>query len=114
MAWRSVLPGREISDPREDVKTAERFGAFRVSDRAVYLPGREYLPMAALRRVRLYSSRLNTSGCCGLGIPVWYVLLYHDGETPVKLLAETREQAERVLDRLRTAAPTAEVLEPKE
>lgn len=114
MAWRSIVPGRGIPDVKEDAKSAVSFGAFRLSDRAVYLAGREYLPLAALEKVRLYSSRLNTQGCCGLGVPVWYVLLYHGAEKPVKLLAETREKAEEVLGRITALQPSVEVMPPHE
>lgn len=112
MAWRSILPGHGIPDPRRDARTAESFGAFRISDEAVYLSGREYLPLDAVQRARLYVSRLDAHGCCGLGLPVWYVLVYYGGEAPLKLMSETREKAERALARLVSGRPGIEIAEP--
>ena len=97
MKWRSILPDSPELDVKEDLKHAVSYGAFRIGDQAVYLSGREYLPLQAVKQAKLYASRLNSHGCCGLSIPVWYVLLYHGGETPLKLLTETKEKAETVL-----------------
>jgi len=108
MAWHSILPGQELPDPKGDAAKAVSFGPCRVSERAIYLPGREYLPLTGVRQARLYASRLNTRGCCGLGIPVWYVLVYYGGEGPLKLLAEKRERAEALLARLAALCPDAD------
>ena len=110
MAWKTILPGKELPDPREDVKTAVSFGSFRLSEKAAYLPGREYLPLSEVRQAKIYSSRLNTSGCCGLGLPVWYVLLYCGADKPVKLLTETQDRAEEALRRITSRYPDIEVL----
>ena len=109
MAWRSIFSDCEVQDPKADLKNAVSFGAFCISEKAVYLGGREYLPLRAVRRARLYSSRLSSHGCCGLGVPVWYVLLYYGAEKPLKLLAETREKAEGVLSAILRGNPDVEV-----
>lgn len=111
MAWRSILPGQEVPDAKADAKTAVSFGSFRVSEKAVYLSNREYLPLNAVRKTRLYTSQLNSKGCCGLGLPVWYVLLYYGDERPLKLLAETREKAEKVLGEIMSRNPAIEQME---
>lgn len=115
MAWRSVLPGGGDFDAREDAKGAEPFGPYRVSARAVYLPGREYLPLEAVKQARLYRSQMNTHGCCGLALPVWYVLLYEDGaDRPHRLTFEKREQAQALLDRLASLHAALELLPARE
>ncbi len=97
MAWKSIVTQNAETDPKTDVKKAVSFGSFRVSDTAVYLGGREYLPLSEVKQARLYLSRLSTHGCCGLGVPVWYVLLYYGAEKPLKLLTETKDKAENAL-----------------
>lgn len=97
MTWRSIIPDDAGIQPKTDRKTAVSFGSFRISDQAVYLSGREYLPLRAVRRAQLYRSRLSTHGCCGLGVPVWYVLLYYGADKPLKLLTESKDRAEAVL-----------------
>ena len=108
MTWKTILPGREIPDVKTDLKTAVSFGAFRVSEKAVYLTNREYLPLDAVQKAGLYSSQMNSHGCCGLGLPVWYVLLYYGADHPLKLLTETREKAEKALGEIVSRHPAIE------
>ena len=110
MKWRSILPDSPEFDPKEDLKRAVSYGAFRIGAQAVYLSGREYLPLQAVKQAKLYASRLNSHGCCGLGVPVWYVLLYYGAEKLLKLLAETKEKAETVLAAITEKHPEIEVL----
>ena len=110
MAWETILPGHALQDAKTDAKEAVSFGSFRVSGKAVYLTNREYLPLDTIQKARLYCSQLNTHGCCGLGLPVWYVLLYYGAEKLLKLLAETKEKAETVLAAITEKHPEIEVL----
>lgn len=109
MAWRTILPGKEVPDTKADAKNAVSYGSFRVSEKAVYLTGREYLPLSEVTQAKIYASRLNSHGCCGLGLPVWYVLLYYGGDGPVKLLTETKDKADAVLGRITSHNPAIEV-----
>lgn len=111
MAWKCIVPDNTDINSKADVKNAVSYGSFRLSDQALYLSGREYIPLNAVKQVRLYSSRLSSHGCCGLGVPVWYVLLYYGAEKPLKLLTETREKAENVLAAITNRNPEIEVLE---
>ena len=111
MAWKSIVPDNTDIDPKEDLKSAVSYGSFRLGKKAVYMGGREYILLSAVQQVKLYSSRLSSHGCCGLGVPVWYVLLYYGGEKPLKLLTETREKAENVLSAITSRNPEIEVVE---
>lgn len=110
MAWKPIIPDSTGTDPKTDLKSAISYGSFRISDKAVYLSGKEYLPLGAVKQARLYSSRLSSHGCCGLGVPVWYVLLYYGAEKPLKLLTETKDKAEGVLSAILRSHPEIEVL----
>lgn len=109
MAWRTILPGKEVPDAKTDAKSAVSYGSYRVSEKAVYMAGREYLPLSEVRQAKVYASRLNSSGCCGLGLPVWYVLLYCGGDKPVRLLNETKEKADEALSRIAAGNPAIEI-----
>lgn len=111
MAWKTIVPGQEIPDAKSDAKDALSFGSFRVSGKAVYVSNREYLPLAAVQKARLYSSQLNSHGCCGLALPVWYVLLYYGEESPLKLMAETKEKAETALNKILAHNPAITIME---
>ena len=80
----------------------------------MYLNGREYLPLDTVRRLRLYRSQMNTHGCCGLGLPVWYVLVYYGEEKPLRLMSEKRENAQAAIDRIVSARPAVEVMPPND
>ena len=108
MAWRAILPGRELPDAKQDAKTAVSFGSFRVSEKAVYLNGREYLPLDAVQKAGLYATQLNTHGCCGLGLPVWNVLVYYGAEKPLRLMHEKEEKARQALALILAANPAIE------
>ena len=112
MAWKTILPGHELPDAKTDAKNAVSFGSFRVSEKAVYLTNREYLPLGAVQKARLYASQMNSQGCCGLGLPVWYVLLYYGAERPLRLLTETKEKAEKALGEIMAGNPAIEAVDP--
>ena len=112
MAWKSVLAGHEIPDAKTDAKDALSFGTFRISGKAVYIGSREYLPLDCVEKARLYASQLNSQGCCGLALPVWYVLLYYGAERPLKAVCETKEKAEQALGKILAHNPAIEVMEP--
>ena len=111
MAWQTILPGHEIPDAKQDAKSAVSFGAFRVSENAVYLNGREYLPLEAVQKARLYSTQMSTHGCCGLGLPVWNVLLYYGAQAPLRLMHEKQEKARRALALVASYNPSIELME---
>ena len=109
MAWQTIRTGYELPDAKEDAKKAVSFGTFRISENAVYLNGRQYLPLRAVEKARLYSTQLNTHGCCGLGLPVWNVLLYYGAEKPLRLMHEKREKAQEALDLIAAHEPSIEI-----
>ena len=47
MAWKSIVPGTELSDVKSDRKNAVSIEKYKVSPNAIYLNG-EYLPTSVI------------------------------------------------------------------
>ena len=104
MAWESLIPDYRIDNTRADRKGSVSIEQYRVSENAVYFSGK-YVPIAAIRSACIQPSLLCTTGCCGKGIPVFKLRLDHGGEKPLALIVEKRQNAEKLLDRIRNAKP---------
>ena len=64
--FRSLLPGKELPDLKEDFRTALRLEQYRLGRLALYLPrglAWDYLPLEQLRRAEP-SRRVITAGHC--------------------------------------------------
>ena len=62
----SLLPGIELSDAKEDFRTAKKLEQYRLGEKAVYLPrglSWEYIPVSEIRRAQR-SRRVISAGHC--------------------------------------------------
>lgn len=83
MKLQSLVPGQEISDAREDYKSAKRVGQYKVSTKAIYQPDGGYVPFAAVKDYVLDKSSVHVTGCCAGGVPVERMILVTDeGKLP--------------------------------
>ena len=66
MKFISLLPGRELSDLKEDFRAAKKLEQYRLGEKAVYLPrglSWEYIPVSEIRKAER-SHRVITAGHC--------------------------------------------------
>ena len=66
MKFISLLPGRELSDLKEDFRAAKKLEQYRLGEKAVYLPrglSWEYIPVGEIRRAER-SRRVISAGHC--------------------------------------------------
>lgn len=66
MKFICLLPGREISELKEDFRTAKKLEQYRLGEKAVYLPrglSWEYIPVREIRRAER-SRRVISAGHC--------------------------------------------------
>ena len=66
MKFISLLPGRELSDLKEDFRAAKKLEQYRLGEKAVYLPrglSWEYIPVSEIRRAER-SRRVISAGHC--------------------------------------------------
>ena len=109
MAFRSLVQGTTMENPREDYRNAVRFGTFRIGSRAVYFPsfpaGGKFLAYPDITKILLKPSSLHPKGCCGGGIPVYVLRLqYGDGQGR-NLVLDSRKLAERAAGELKKVCP---------
>ncbi|MCR5175129.1 MAG: hypothetical protein K6C09_10955 [Oscillospiraceae bacterium] len=109
MAYRSLCKGTRVENPREDCRSAARFGTFRIGSQAVYFPafpaGGQYLAYPDLTKILLKPSSLHPKGCCGGGIPVFVLRLEYGENEGKNLVLDNARQAERVAEALKKACP---------
>jgi len=108
MAWTTLKPGRTVTDPKSDYKSAVKVEQYRVSDNAVYLPRNEYIPLDAVEKVQLRNGMMSTKGCCGLSIPVFNVILFYGAIRPKGLMCEKEASAEKIISLILEAHPEIE------
>lgn len=66
--WKSLVPGVELPDVKEDYRTAARVGQYKASGRALYRPDNTYLPFSAVTEVRRDKGSVHVTGCCAGGV----------------------------------------------
>lgn len=103
MAWESIVSNFNNTDAKTDYKNSEKIEQYRISDEAVYMQGKKYLPLSAVTSARTQKSSLNTTGCCGLSIPVFLVVLEYGGNRPARLTFEKEANALKALERINRA-----------
>jgi hypothetical protein len=79
-----------------------------MGERALYFAAflcTEYLPYQAVQRAWIQSSSLPLTGCCGKELPVSVLRIRYEGGFYRSVTFEKRENAERVLEKLKAACP---------
>ena len=90
-----MIPDKTIEDVKQDRKTAVSVEKYKVSDKAIYLQG-DYLPIAAIKSIRIQPSTYSPNCCCGKGIPVFKIRIDYDGEKPLVLMLEKERNADKM------------------
>ena len=104
MAWESILDGTWIDNVKADRKEAVPIEKYSVSGKALYFSGK-YLPLSAVREVRVLNSVYTPNGCCGRGIPVFKLRVDYGADKPLVLMIEREKNVERMLAALEEGNP---------
>lgn len=104
MAWRSLVPGEEIENIKEDRKSSIGIEQYKVSNKAIYTRG-EYLPISAVRAVKLVPSTYTPSCGCGKGLPVFKIRVDHGAEKPAVFMVEKEKNAEKMISMITESRP---------
>ena len=110
MAWTSMISDKTIEDVKRDRRSAVSVEKYKVSDEAIYLQG-EYLPISAIKSVRIQPSTYSPNCCCGKGIPVFKIRIDYGAEKPLVLMLEKKKNAEKAVDII-TSANNSIAVEP--
>lgn len=107
-ALKSLSRACVLEDAPGDYRTARRVGQYQLSGQAVYFPafpGTRYLPFGALDQVWTEKTSVPLTGCCGKELPMVRLRARYDGEYYQNFMFEKQEEADRVLDCIRTRRP---------
>lgn len=108
---KSLCSGVQLTDAKEDFRTAVRVAQYRVSQKAFYLPafpGTQYIPFSSLTQVVLRNASLSTIGCCGKELPVLKLILrWKNGEK--ELIIDPPKHADTIMNILQTTRPELDV-----
>lgn len=97
-----MIQGQTLADYKDDYRTAEKIGHFRVSPKAVYTPDGHFILRSSIVEAVSGWGSAHVTGCCAGGIP-----------TP-RILFVTPDQKIPVLcDKEATSLKLAEVLNAK-
>ena len=96
MAWKSIVPGTELSDVKADRKNAVSIEKYKVSPNAIYLSG-EYLPTSVITDMKKQASTYTPNCACGKGIPVFKIRVNYGAEKPLILMLEKEANADKLL-----------------
>ena len=108
MAWTSMILDKAIEDVKQDRKAAVSVEKYMVSDKAIYVQG-EYLPISAIKSVRIQPSTYSPNCCCGKGIPVFKIRIDYGAEKPLVLMIEKEKNAEKMVSIIKSANDTITV-----
>ena len=104
MAWKSMIPGQEIPNIKDDRKTSVGIEQYKVSAAAIYSKG-EYLPVSAIKEIKMQQSTYTPACACGKGIPVYKLRIDYGMEKPMVLMIEKEKNAEKLLSVISETRP---------
>ena len=108
MAWTYMILDKTIEDVKQDRKATVSVERYMVSDKAIYVQG-EYLPISAIKSVRIQPSTYSPNCCCGKGIPVFKIRIDFGAEKPLVLMLEKEQYAEKMVSMITSANDTITV-----
>ena len=95
MAWTSMIPDKTIEDVKQDRKAT--------------VSVEKYLPIPAIKSVRIQPSTYSPNCCCGKGIPVFKIRIDYGAEKPLVLMIEKEKNAEKMVSIIKSANDTITV-----
>lgn len=97
--YEPMLEGQTIADPKNDYRSAQKYGFFRISDQAFYQPNRCYLPRSVIRSAEVSMGSAHVTGCCAGGVYVPRLVIHTDTKK-FPILCDNAKLAESIADAL--------------
>ncbi len=94
--WKSIVPGTELDNVKEDRKNSVRIEQYRVSENAAFFNG-QYLPLSCIRDVTVVESSFTPGMSCGKGIPVFKIRIDYGAEKPLILMIEKKRNVDAMM-----------------
>ena len=98
MAWKSLKEDTEVKDLKGQLKGSVKIEQYRISNDALFLPKKLYIPIDSIEKIQIRRSQMNTTNCCGMSFPVYNVIVFYGGKKPEKIMFEKNEHAQEFAD----------------
>jgi len=85
----------ETADAKEDKRNANRYGQYKIGEKALYYPDGTYIPKNVIEKVEITEETVPTKGCCGMVLTSPAVSFYV-GEKKYRILADSEKQAHKM------------------
>ena len=85
-------------DIKNMAKKGTRIEQYRISEAALFLPKKEYIPLCAIEKIQIRNSQMNTTNCCGMSFPVYNLIVFYGGEKPAKVMFEKKANAQKMAE----------------
>lgn len=108
---KSIAKNVVLEDAKDDYRASKRAEQFRVGPKAIYFPafpGTQYLPFAALSRVKSKNTAVSVAGTCGKQIPMVCLRLFYDDSYKDFMLEKTKT-VDAILQAIASCCPELEI-----
>ena len=108
---KSIAKKTVLENVNEDYRASKRVEQFRCGAGAIYFPafpGNQYLPFAALSRVKSKNTAVSVAGTCGKQLPMVCLRLFYDG-TYKDFMLEKTKSVDYILDAISACCPELEI-----
>ena len=109
---KSLDPDCVLENPEADYRMSRRAEQFRFGAEAIYFPafpGTQYLPYAALSRVRSKNTAISVTGTCGKQLPMVLLRLHYGEEFYKDFMFEKQKSVDQVLEAICACCPETPV-----
>ena len=108
---KSIAKKTVLENVNEDYRASKRVEQFRCGAGAIYFPafpGNQYLPFAALSRVKSKNTAVSVAGTCGKQLPMVCLRLFYDG-TYKDFMLEKTKNCDYILGAIAACCPELEI-----
>lgn len=85
----------EISDAKQDKKSAKRVGQYKISGKALYYADGTYIPLADISGIAVEKMTVPTKGCCGVVLEA-PALTFQAGGARRRIMADSEKQLRKI------------------
>ena len=108
---KSIAKNIELENAKEDYRDSKRAEQFRVGEKAIYFPafpGTQYLPFAALTKVKSKNTAVSVAGTCGKQLPMVCLRLSY-ADTYKDFMFEKPKSVDLALEAIAACCPGLEI-----
>lgn len=108
---KSLAKNSVLENANDDYRASKRVEQFRCGAGAIYFPafpGTQYLPFAALTKVKSKNTAVSVAGTCGKQIPMVCLRLFYE-DTYKDFMLEKTKSCDTILEAIAACCPGLEI-----